>query len=94
MMSTPGELHIAPVYASTEYDLSIPIPTSPQERCIAHKRDTVKMGGVVGSDGRVIDLTMGERSARRRAAGKASVGTVVLRGENARGKAAISRGGG
>ena len=52
------------------------------------------MGGVVGSDGRVIDLTMGERAARRRAAGKASVGTVVLRGENARGKAAISRGGG
>ena len=62
------------------------IPT--EERGIAHRRDTGEMG--VGRDGRVIDLHMcslGERAGG--VEGVKGVGGVVLRGEDARGKAAV-----
>jgi hypothetical protein len=62
------------------------IPT--EERGIAHRRDTGEMG--VGRDGRVIDLHMcslGERAGG--VEGVKGVGGVVVRGEDARGKAAV-----
>jgi hypothetical protein len=62
------------------------VPT--EERGIAHRRDTGEMG--VGRDGRVIDLHMcslGERAGG--VEGVKGVGGVVLRGEDARGKAAV-----